>query len=331
MDRTFSCRLLLALGLISFVLAGTSAQTRCLEEKAAAEAAGPMLVGVFAKQCAEDGSYETTQCHGSTGYCYCARPDTGEVFQETAYRAWQGPQHDCGSYWGTRAQTRCLEEKAVAEAGPMLVGAFVKQCAEDGSYETTQCHGSTGYCYCARPDTGEVFQETAYRAWQGPQHDCGSYWQAQGPPLTDDRPTLASGPEPFTMDVVQPRPTNIPSPAAGSLDDILNCAEEITNCTAPALQTITRIFAPGAPQPGEAELKQLCMLYPQMDTCVKEASRTMECLATGQDQYAQYKEQASAEPPEVCAEYANVAGRCRLCMDVLFGALLTVMLVGWRG
>ncbi|XP_019625092.1 PREDICTED: uncharacterized protein LOC109470569 [Branchiostoma belcheri] len=232
---------------------------------------------------------------------------------------------------GASAQTRCLDEKAAAQAGPMLVGAFVKQCAADGSYETTQCHGSTGYCYCARPDTGDVFQETAYRAWQGSQHDCGSYWTAQGLLLTDDGPTVALSPERFNFDVVQPRPTNIPSPAAGSLDDILNCAEEITNCTAPALQTITRIFAPGAPQPGEAELRQLCQLYPEMDKCVKDASRTVECMATGQDQYEQYKSQASSEPPEVCEEYTSVAARCRLCVDVLFGALLTALLVGWRG
>ncbi|KAI8508547.1 hypothetical protein Bbelb_136460 [Branchiostoma belcheri] len=124
---------------------------------------------------------------------------------------------------------------------------------------------------------------------------------------------------------------HVPSPAAGSLDDILNCAEEITNCTAPALQTITRIFAPGAPQPGEAELRQLCQLYPEMDKCVKDASRTVECMATGQDQYEQYKSQASSEPPEVCEEYTSVAARCRLCVDVLFGALLTALLVGWRG
>ncbi|XP_035681700.1 uncharacterized protein LOC118419440 [Branchiostoma floridae] len=330
MGRTFTCRFVGTLGLLSLVFAGTSAQTRCLEEKTAAEA-GPMLVGAFTKQCAADGSYETTQCHGSTGYCYCARPDTGEVFQETAYRAWQGPQYDCAAYWSTSLQTRCLDEKAAAEAGPVLVGAFTKQCAADGSYETTQCHGSTGYCYCARPDTGEVFQETAYRAWQGPQHDCASYWTGQGLALTDAEPTLATGMEWLNMDVVQPRPTNIPSPAAGSIDDILNCAEIITNCTAPALQTITRIFAPGAPEPGEAELKQLCMLYPTMDTCVKDASQTMECMATGQDQYEQYKSQASAEPPQACEKYTNVAARCRLCIDVLLGALLTAMLVGWRG
>ena len=29
-----------------------------------------------------------------------------------------------------------------------LVGAFVPSCKVNGDYEETQCHGSTGYCWC---------------------------------------------------------------------------------------------------------------------------------------------------------------------------------------
>ena len=29
-----------------------------------------------------------------------------------------------------------------------LLGAFMPQCNEDGSYKEVQCHGSTGYCWC---------------------------------------------------------------------------------------------------------------------------------------------------------------------------------------
>mmetsp|Transcript_65393 Transcript_65393/g.128911 ORF Transcript_65393/g.128911 Transcript_65393/m.128911 type:complete len:205 (-) Transcript_65393:112-726(-) len=37
-----------------------------------------------------------------------------------------------------------------------LVGAFVPQCAQDGSYAPRQCWGSTGYCWCASADGHEL-------------------------------------------------------------------------------------------------------------------------------------------------------------------------------
>nr|XP_058947870.1 thyroglobulin-like isoform X2 [Pocillopora verrucosa] len=40
--------------------------------------------------------------------------------------------------------THSLDEKP---AHP-IIGRFVPQCAEDGSYEEVQCYGSTGYCWC---------------------------------------------------------------------------------------------------------------------------------------------------------------------------------------
>lgn len=27
-------------------------------------------------------------------------------------------------------------------------GMFVPQCRDDGGYQSTQCHGSSGYCWC---------------------------------------------------------------------------------------------------------------------------------------------------------------------------------------
>ena len=33
-----------------------------------------------------------------------------------------------------------------------LLGAFIPQCKDDGSYEEAQCHGSTGYCWCVDED-----------------------------------------------------------------------------------------------------------------------------------------------------------------------------------
>ncbi|CAH1277167.1 Hypp9488 [Branchiostoma lanceolatum] len=92
----------------------------------------------------------------------------------------------------------------------------------------------------------------------------------------------------------------------------------MNTCAIPAQNAVNR---------GERDVKQLCQLLQQLDSCVKNASRTTQCLATGTDQYALYRAHPAVKTPEVCARYTNVAARCRLCMDVLFGALLTAMLV----
>ena len=35
-----------------------------------------------------------------------------------------------------------------------LIGAYVPSCEADGSFSPTQCHGSTGYCWCVDPVSG---------------------------------------------------------------------------------------------------------------------------------------------------------------------------------
>ena len=35
------------------------------------------------------------------------------------------------------------------------IGEYRPRCDEDGRFSQTQCHGSTGYCWCVRPDSGE--------------------------------------------------------------------------------------------------------------------------------------------------------------------------------
>ena len=43
-----------------------------------------------------------------------------------------------------------------------MVGVFIPSCDDDGSYTRKQCHGSTGYCWCADKH-GKKFQETSVR------------------------------------------------------------------------------------------------------------------------------------------------------------------------
>ena len=58
-----------------------------------------------------------------------------------------------------------------------MPGAYIPQCAEDGSFKTFQCHGSTGYCYCADPMDGTLYEETGKRSWEeGEENDCDLYW-----------------------------------------------------------------------------------------------------------------------------------------------------------
>ncbi|MAQ32145.1 MAG: hypothetical protein CMD26_05410 [Flavobacteriales bacterium] len=47
--------------------------------------------------------------------------------------------------FGLFAQTPCLD--AVANASG-VIGEFIPQCEDDGSYSPMQCWGSTGYCWC---------------------------------------------------------------------------------------------------------------------------------------------------------------------------------------
>ena len=51
------------------------------------------------------------------------------------------------------SQTPCLD--AVANATG-LMGEFVPQCEDDGSYSPMQCWGSTGYCWCVDEDGVEI-------------------------------------------------------------------------------------------------------------------------------------------------------------------------------
>ncbi|XP_078688249.1 uncharacterized protein LOC144920176 isoform X5 [Branchiostoma floridae x Branchiostoma belcheri] len=133
------------------------------------------MPGQFVKQCEEDGSFSTKQCHGSTGFCYCAHPQDGTIYRETGRRGEM--EHDCQAYWQTKEpETGCLAQLTNTEPMP---GKFVKQCEEDGSFSTKQCHGSSGFCYCAHPQDGTIYRETGRRGEM--EHDCQAYWQTKDP------------------------------------------------------------------------------------------------------------------------------------------------------
>lgn len=61
-------------------------------------------------------------------------------------------------------KTRCQQERehilktaGVADTQrPLPPGLFVPECDEHGQYVPTQCHGSTGYCWCVDRDGREL-------------------------------------------------------------------------------------------------------------------------------------------------------------------------------
>ncbi|XP_078670157.1 uncharacterized protein LOC144910683 isoform X23 [Branchiostoma floridae x Branchiostoma belcheri] len=58
-----------------------------------------------------------------------------------------------------RIAGRCHEsiQSVLSEQdGSPIVGVFLPQCRDDGSYENLQCHPSTGYCWCVTADGSEV-------------------------------------------------------------------------------------------------------------------------------------------------------------------------------
>ena len=58
---------------------------------------------------------------------------------------------------GSRKKSKCELER---DSVPLLqVGAFIPTCEEDGSYSKTQCHESTGHCWCV-DEQGTKLKET---------------------------------------------------------------------------------------------------------------------------------------------------------------------------
>ena len=64
------------------------------------------------------------------------------------------------SFAGEKKRSKCQQEFDAIPGG--IVGAFVPQCEEDGSYSKVQCHGSTGYCWCV-DELGTKLEETIQR------------------------------------------------------------------------------------------------------------------------------------------------------------------------
>uniref|UniRef100_A0A8C2WUU8 Thyroglobulin type-1 domain-containing protein n=1 Tax=Cyclopterus lumpus TaxID=8103 RepID=A0A8C2WUU8_CYCLU len=112
---------------------------------------GYPVVGAYVPQCEDNGQYTASQCHGSTGHCWCV---DGNGQERAGTRTPPGTTHtDCSKPdEPERPKTHCEHHRDSVQTtdreGYPVVGAYVPQCEDNGQYTASQCHGSTGHCWC---------------------------------------------------------------------------------------------------------------------------------------------------------------------------------------
>ncbi|XP_002734929.1 uncharacterized protein LOC100329048, partial [Saccoglossus kowalevskii] len=126
--------------------------TPCRRQYIEAIADSEFIVGLFIPQCTQSGEFESTQCHGSTGYCWCVT-DNGEEIPNTR----RSPNEDqviCQEV--PRGDTECHRQRSHALSN-LLPGQIVPQCAEEtGGFLPRQCWANSGYCWCVNELGKEV-------------------------------------------------------------------------------------------------------------------------------------------------------------------------------
>jgi len=100
------------------------------------------MMGAFVPRCNEDGTYAAKQCR--EGACAC-HTSTGTPFT---------------SWIAATQELNCECPRDVQDASVLPpIGTYTPRCETDGHYSKVQCHGSTGFCWCADPKSGEKVTE----------------------------------------------------------------------------------------------------------------------------------------------------------------------------
>nr|AKT09055.1 putative neurotoxin LTDF S-18 [Dolomedes fimbriatus] len=127
----------------SLCLALALAKTDC-EEHRERELKSNTKVKLVPK-CDANGDYETLQCFQGSPFCMCWRKDGSHITDP--------------SIKIKTCVCHAHRDKELRRSQTGMVGNFIPSCQESGYYSRKQCHGSTGYCWCA-DDNGNKVSES---------------------------------------------------------------------------------------------------------------------------------------------------------------------------
>jgi len=123
--------------------------------------------GLDRPECDGQGKFSPTQCHGSTGYCWCVDPETGAEVEGTR----QGPGEGDGPLDCAKLKDRETFDEATATPCQRLfntqmehlnsferplLGFWTVKCEDEGGFAPSQCHPSTGHCWCVDENGTEL-------------------------------------------------------------------------------------------------------------------------------------------------------------------------------
>uniref|UniRef100_A0A8D0LAE2 Nidogen-1 n=1 Tax=Sphenodon punctatus TaxID=8508 RepID=A0A8D0LAE2_SPHPU len=92
------------------------------------------------RSCADVDECQQDRCHPDA-FCY----NTPGSFSCQCKAGYRGDGFQCSE-----------QEQTFSPRGPRPIGQFIPQCDVYGNYLPTQCHASTGYCWCVDRDGNEV-------------------------------------------------------------------------------------------------------------------------------------------------------------------------------
>ncbi|KAG8181182.1 hypothetical protein JTE90_010954 [Oedothorax gibbosus] len=140
---------LLVVGVLVSVCVADTELTECQQHRDRESRSNAPLPMRLIPECDDNGDYKPLQCFQNSEFCACWDKAGNPLTQPS-----KKVKH-----------CECLAKKIDAEANPMP-GKFKPRCEDDGKYQKHQCHGSTGFCWCAHPETGEQTSAPA----RGPQN-----------------------------------------------------------------------------------------------------------------------------------------------------------------
>ncbi|XP_066473183.1 nidogen-1 [Tiliqua scincoides] len=149
-------------------------------------------------ECQQNRCHPNAICYNSPGSfsCQCNAGYRGDGFQ---------------CVLGELEKTKCLREQeetvAYGPRGPRPVGQFIPQCDVYGNYLPTQCHPSSGYCWCVDRDGNEI---DGTRTGPGIQPPC----------LSTVAPPIAVGPSVKPDTIPLPPGTHLLIAQSGKIDHV---------------------------------------------------------------------------------------------------------------